>query len=141
VLAGVTAGVTSFGALLEIPGLANRLAFATQPGSATAGSVLGVQPVIHTRDQFGNDSTNGLPTGKIVSLALSSGTGPLLGTTNLDVGTLAGNGVASWGNLEIDSAGTNKQLTASAAGFTNAVSSMFTVVAAPAARLTVLTQP
>ncbi len=140
-LTGVTAGSTSVGALIEVAGLANRLAFTTQPGSATAGAVFGSQPVVRTRDQFGNNSTSGLAANRVVSLALTAGTGPLLGTTNLDVGTAAGNGLASFTNSEIDVAGTNKQLTASATGFTNAVSSVFTVSAAAASRLTMSTQP
>jgi hypothetical protein len=69
---------------------------------------------------------------KIVTLTLTAGTGPLLGTTSLDFGTAAGNGVATFTNLEIDSTGANKQLTASASGFTNGVSSVFTVNAAAA---------
>src|SRR5204863_10057843 len=55
-MAGITAGTTSFGSLSELPGAANRLAFTTQPGLATAGSSFGIQPVVHTWDQFGNDS-------------------------------------------------------------------------------------
>jgi len=43
------------------PGIANRLVFTTQPGSATAGAPFGVQPVIKSRDQFDNDSVVGLP--------------------------------------------------------------------------------
>src|SRR5439155_11489203 len=78
---------------------------------------------------------------KIVSLALSSGSGSLQGTTNLDLGTAAGNGVASWLDLEIDSAGTNKQLTATASGCSNGVSTVFSVGAAAASRLTIQTQP
>src|SRR6185503_13632744 len=40
------------------------------------------------------------------------------------------NGVVSYSDLRIDSAGTNKQLTASASGLTSAVSSTFTVAKA-----------
>src|SRR5262249_42805047 len=43
------------------PGIANRLVFTTQPGSAVSGAPFGVQPVIKSRDQFGNDSIVGLP--------------------------------------------------------------------------------
>src|SRR5207245_1645191 len=99
----------------------------TQPGSGTAGAALTTQPVVRSRDQFGNNSTSGLPSSKIVTLTLSTGTGPLLGTTSLDIGTAAGNAVGTFTNLEIDSAGTNKQLTATASGFTNALSTAFTV--------------
>jgi len=98
-LAAVTASSTSFGALTELAGTANRLAFTTQPGSATAAAAFGTQPVVRSRDQFGNDSTNGLPASRTVTLTLTSGTGPILGTTNLDIGTGAGNGVVSWSDL------------------------------------------
>ncbi len=63
-------------------------------------------------------------------MALASGTGPLLGTTNLDIGTNAANGLISFTDLGVDSAGTNKQLLASATGLTSALSSIFTVVKA-----------
>src|SRR5206468_3489295 len=56
-------------------------------------------------------------------------------------GAAAGNAVATFINLEIDSAGTNKQLTASASGFTNALSTAFTINSAAADHLTVQTQP
>src|SRR6185503_7851031 len=72
---------------------------------------------------------------------LSAGTGPLLGITTLDIGTNAGNGFVSFTDLEIDAAGTNKQLTATASGLSNAVSSVFTVSAATAHHLTIQTQP
>src|SRR5204863_434978 len=51
----------------------------------------------------------------------------LLGTTTLDIGTNVGNGMIAFTDLEVDSAGTNKQLTASASGLSNAVSSVFSV--------------
>jgi len=65
-----------------------------------------------------------------VTVALSTGTGPLLGTTTLDIGASAGNGVVSFTDLRIDSAGTDKQLTASASGLSSATSSTFTVAKA-----------
>src|SRR5205823_9521312 len=72
--------------------------------------------------------TIGLAGSQPVTVTLSAGTGSLLGTTTLDIGTGAGNGVVSFTDLRIDSAGTDKQLTASASGLSNAVSSVFTVV-------------
>src|SRR5205823_4372679 len=104
-------------------------------------AALTTQPVVRARDQFGNNSTTGLPSSKIVTLALTTGTGSLLGSTSLDIGTAAGNAVATFTNLEIDSAGTNKQLTASASGFTNALSTVFTISPAAAHHLTIQTQP
>src|SRR5207247_2877101 len=67
----------------------------------------------------------------IVSLALTSGTGPLVGTTNLNIGTGAGNGTVTYTNLEIDMGGTNKQLTASASGLASGLSGFFTVNSPP----------
>src|SRR6185295_252750 len=117
------------------------LVFATQPGNATAGSVFGTQPVVNSLDQFGNNSTNGLPASLILAVSLTSGTGPLLGTATLDIGTAAGNGVASFSDLRIDAAGTNKQLTASASGLTSGSSAVFTVNPGAATSLTIQTQP
>ena len=49
-----------------------------------------------------------------------------MGTTTLDIGASTGNGLISFTDLRIDSAGSNKQLTASASG----LSSVFTVAKA-----------
>src|SRR3989441_3045162 len=110
-------------------GPANRLIFTTQPGSASAGYPFGIQPVVKSQDQFGNNSTAGLPASRNVTLTLTAGTGPLLGTATLDIGTSAGNGTVSFTNLQIDAVGTGKQLTAAASGMTNAVSTTFGVSA------------
>src|SRR5439155_864000 len=110
------------------PNTADRLVFTTQPGGASrVGSPLGTQPVLKAQDAFGNLSTVRLPANLNVALALTAGSGSLLGTTSLDIGTAAGNGVATFSNVECSNAGTNKQLTASAAGVTNLVSSSFNV--------------
>src|SRR5213078_423596 len=103
-------------------GPATHLVFTTQPGNATAGSVFGTQPVVCAEDQFGNVSAAGLPANLNLNLSLTGGTGPLKGTTSVDISTAAGNGVAIFTDLRIDSAGTGKQLTASASGLTSAVS-------------------
>src|SRR5207249_11652809 len=108
-----------------------------QTGSARGGAACGTRRVVRSGGHFGNDSTAGLPASRTVTLTLRGGTGPLLGTTNLDIGTGAGDGVVSWSDLEIDSAGTNKQLSATASGFTNGLSSFFSVSPAAASRLTI----
>src|SRR5206468_140554 len=89
----------------------------------------GIQPVVKSQDQFGNNSTAGLPASRNVTVTLSAGTGPLTGTTTLDIGTSAGNGTVTFTNLQIDAVGTGKQLTATASGMTNAVSASFGVSA------------
>jgi hypothetical protein len=86
--------------------------------------------VLKTRDSFGNDSTAGLGVSKMVSLTVSTGTGALLGTTSLDIGTAAGNGIVSFSGLQVSMAGTGKQLSASSSGLTTALSSSFDVAKA-----------
>jgi hypothetical protein len=106
---------------------ASQLVFSTQPGSSAYGSSLSPQPVLKTRDAFGNDSTVGLGSSRLVNLSVSSGTGSLLGTSSLDIGTAAGNGTVTFSGLQVSTAGTNKQLSASATGLSNALSSAFAV--------------
>ena len=110
------------------PAAAAQLVFITQPGSTTYGSALSPQPVLKTRDSFGNDSTVGLGASQLVTLSVSAGTGSLLGTASLDIGTAAGNGTVSFAGLQVSMAGTGKQLSASAAAIpTSALSSSFNV--------------
>jgi len=106
---------------------ADHLVFTRQPGTASAGSPFGVQPVIRTQDALGNFTSLGLADHQNVALTLASGNGTILGTTTLDIGTNGGNGTVSFTDLEIDKAGTNFQLTASSAGFASASSTIFTV--------------
>src|SRR5258708_4677976 len=119
------------------PGSASHLAFTTQPGSAASGSVFGSQPVVRSQDQFGNNSTVGLAAHQIATLTLAAGNGPLLGATNQEFGTSAGNGTATYTNLEIDASGA-KQLAATSPGFTNALSGIFSVSGAASSQLLVL---
>src|SRR5882724_9690971 len=120
------------------PGQANRLTFTTQPGSAASGLPFGVQPVIKGQDQFGNLSTAGLAANQTVTMTLSSGVGPLLGTVSRDIGTSAGNGTVTYTDLEIDAVGTNKQLTASSSGFNSATSAVFAVTGSSFSQVQVL---
>ena len=116
------------GNVVVSPAAADRLVFTTQPGSAAYGSALSPQPVLKSRDAFGNDSTVGLAANQPVTLSLSAGTGSLQGTTSLDIGTSAGNGTVAFSDLQVSAAGTGKQLTAAAAGLASAVSSSFAII-------------
>jgi len=124
-------GGSNFGSLSEVAGSVSQLTFATQPGNATTGAIFGSQPTIKTQDQFGNNSSNGLPASLNVTLTLTSGTGPLLGTLALNIGTSAGNGTVTYTNLELDVPGTNDQLTASAIGLAGDISAVFAVNGRP----------
>ena len=105
------------GTLTVSAGPAARLVWTTQPGLATNGVPFGQQPVLRTADPFGNPSTNGLPATLNLTVAQSAGAGPLLGATSYNMGTAGSNGVVSCTSLEIDSAGTSNQLTASVPPF------------------------
>ena len=107
-------------------GPAVALAFTTQPGSATANVIFSQQPVLKSVDAAGNPSSLGLPANLQVFVGLTNSSGRLLGTTNFDIGTSAGNGVATFTNLAIDTTGTNVQLVATtgSASFGNPVSGM-----------------
>ncbi len=109
------------------PAVVAGLAFTTQPGDAYTDEILNPQPVVKSQDEFGNDSTNGLAQSLIVSVELTSGTGELLGTTNIDIGLGASAGVATFTNLQVTFGGLDKQLTASADGLTDATSDTFRI--------------
>ena len=126
-VSGVTNSTTNFGTLTEVAGTATKLAFTTQPGSATYGSNLSTQPIVKSQDQFDNLSTSGLGTSKIVTLTLTSGTGSLQGTNTADIGTSAGNGTVTFSGLSVSAAGAGKILTASVSGLTSGVSDSFTI--------------
>src|SRR5262249_54760040 len=111
-------------------GSASKLVFTTQPGSATVGSTFGQQPVVKTQDSFGNNSTVGLGASRTVTMSIASGTGTLQGTASLDIGTAAGDGAVTFGDLRIDSAGAKTLQAAAAAGspvLASAMSDSFTV--------------
>src|SRR5207247_812875 len=70
------------------PTTANQLVFTAQPGSTSdTGSPLTPQPVLKSKDTYGNLSAVGLPTSLNVALSLTSGSGSLTGTATLDIGT------------------------------------------------------
>ncbi|MEO6183336.1 MAG: Ig-like domain-containing protein, partial [Verrucomicrobiota bacterium] len=138
VIAGITTtsntngtGGSNFGSLSEVVGAAAKLAFTSQPGSAITGVIFGAQPVVKTQDQFGNLSTTGVGSSLNVTNTLFAGTGVLLGNTILNIGTSAGNGTVTFTNLQIDVAGTNKQLKASATGLSDGLSAVFAVNGRP----------
>jgi hypothetical protein len=118
---------TNSGPISVSPAPADRLVFVTQPGSTTYGLALSPQPVVRSRDSFGNDSTVGLGASQLVSLSVGVGTGSLLGTASLDIGTAAGNGTVSFAGLQVSMAGTGKQLSANSSGLATALSSTFAI--------------
>ena len=116
-----------------------KLGFTTQPAGAAPGATM--SPVVVQVQTAGGASvpSNGVP----VTLTLSAGSGTLSGTLTQNTD---GTGKATFSNLSIDTAGTGKQLTATASGIgtglTNAVSGTFTIAEpAVATKLAFTTQP
>src|SRR5581483_319911 len=99
------------------------------------------QPIVQTFDAYGNLSTVGLASSVTVTIAKASGPAAILqGTTSYDIGTGAGNGMITGSGLRLDKIGSST-LNASAAGFTAAVSSLFTVTPTTATVLSFSTSP
>ncbi len=93
-------------------GPASQLAWTTQPANAIAGQPFDIQPVLQTVDFYGNPSVSGLAATQNVQVLLSAGTGPLLGTTNYNLGSKGSNGMVSFTDLRINAPGTSDVLTA-----------------------------
>ncbi len=113
----------------------SKLVIHTQPSvTATAGLPFATQPVIYEEDQFGNLDTGDNST--VVTVLLTSGAGPLKGTTSV---TVRG-GVATFTNLADDTA---EAFTLSFSGGGLSVVPATGIVVAPAAasKLLIHTQP
>jgi autotransporter-associated beta strand protein len=110
---------------------ASQIVFTTQPSASTPlNTPFATQPVVQIRDAFGNLVTTGGDATANVSLTLTTGTGTLGGTTSIN----AVGGVADFvgQGLNINQAGTDKVLTATAtigAGAVTAVTNPFTITA------------
>ena len=116
VIQAVANGFTGQSGVLTVgPGPFAQLVWSTQPGIATNGAPFGRQPVLETADQFGNPTTNGLAATLDVTVTLNPGARQLSGTTNFNLGTSGGDGVMSFTDLQIASAGSGNQLTAAVA--------------------------
>jgi hypothetical protein len=123
---GAITGATS-SAFTVNAATATKLVFAIQPAGAIYKTAFTTQPVVKTQDAYGNNSTVGLGASVTASLTLTTGTGPLVGTTSLNIGTSGGNGTATFSGLQINRAENGDALTASATGFTSTNCASFNV--------------
>ncbi len=105
------------------PAAATVLAFTTQPAGAVVGAAFTTQPVVTSQDAYGNNSTVGLPSSLTLTMTIATGGGALAGTTTIDIGTAAANGVAAFSTLEIDTAQTNTLQAAVSGGVLTAATS------------------
>ena len=154
-LTGLTTGTTYYAAVAAIDSDGNEswvsvevsetptstptdLALTAQPSNSSAGSPLATQPVVRVTDLEGNLVTSTSPS---VTISITSGSGTsgatLLGTTTVN----AVDGVATFSDLQINSAGSNYTLTVSSSGLTSLVSSAFDIAVGSASTLIVATNP
>ncbi|MDC0309675.1 YCF48-related protein, partial [bacterium] len=154
-LTGLTTGTTYYAAVSAIDSDGNEswisaevsgtaastptdLALSTQPSNSSAGSPLASQPVVRVTDLEGNLVTSTSPS---VTISITSGSGTsgatLLGTTTVN----AVDGVATFSDLQINTAGADYTLTVSSSGLTSIVSSAFGIAAGPASTLVAATNP
>lgn len=130
-------GGTSAPHTFTITAPAAKLAFTTQPGNGTAGSLLAVQPVVAVQTAAGATVTTDSTT--VVTLAVSGGatltcTGGLSRTVSA--------GVAAFSGCTVTPAGTGYTLLASSSPpLTSAASAPFDVTAAPPASTSQLAFP
>ncbi|MGA3067140.1 MAG: Ser-Thr-rich GPI-anchored membrane family protein, partial [Tepidisphaeraceae bacterium] len=114
-------------------GSAYQVGFVQQPTSVAAGSTISPSVTVAVEDQYGNvvttDSSN-------VTIAINTGSGTLNGTLT----EAASSGVATFGNLSIDTTG-NYTFIASDGSLNTAVSNSFAVTPASASQLAFNTQP
>ncbi len=120
--------------LLINPGAVASVAFVQQPADAVAGAAISPAITVQLKDALGNNVSTG---GVSVAMALTTGTGVFSGTTPQ---TTDGSGLATFNDLSINLTG-SKNLTASSAGLTLAVSDAFTISAGAAVSIIFVQQP
>src|SRR5437773_791279 len=118
------------------PATAVQLAFAVQPSNATAGVLINPVIALAIQDVSGNLVTNAT---NVVTLTIgSAASGVSLAGT---VSVAAVNGVATFSNVRIVTAGTGYTLKAASTGLAAATSTEFAIAAAAASRLAFTVQP
>ncbi|MTI89591.1 MAG: DUF2341 domain-containing protein [Balneolaceae bacterium] len=114
-------GSTNYGSLTMVAGVSDSLEFSQEPTATNVNTAISPEVRVQLVDQYGNEVEQ---SGVSVSMALSSGSGALSGTTPQNTNAL---GIAEFDDLEIDDVG-SKELTASSTGLSSAVSSSFEIV-------------
>ncbi len=121
---GVT--LSSHPVVVVNPGTQNKLAFSVQPSTTASGAAITPAVQVQIQDGFGNlvNSTD--------NVTVAIGTNPSSGTLSGTKTVAAVGGVATFGDLNIDNAGTGYTLTASSGVLTGATSNAFNISASPA---------
>jgi hypothetical protein len=103
---------------------ADTLRFAKQPSNATAGNIITPPIQVVVRDSLGNPDTS-FTAAITITIAVNPAGGTLSGTTSV----APVNGIAQFGDLSINTAGTGYVLRASASGATGTSSNSFNILA------------
>jgi len=114
-------GDTNYGTITMVPGTQDSLSFIVQPSSTNVDSTVSPAVRIQLVDQFGNEVEQ---SGITISMALSSGSGTLSGSSSEITNSL---GVAEFDSLILDEVGT-KELEATSSGLSPDTSSTFEIV-------------
>jgi hypothetical protein len=101
---------------------ADTLGFAVQPSSATAGNIITPAIQVIVRDSVGNPDTS-FTTAITITIGVNPSGGIVSGTASV----APVNGIARFGDLSIDKAGTGYVLRASATGAVGASSNTFDI--------------
>ena len=116
-------------------GTASKLAFTTQPTNTTGGATIN-SVAVTVQDTYGNTVTS-----SNASITVAIGTNPGGGTLSGTKIVAAVNGVATFGDLSIDKAGTGYTLTAATSPLTGATSNAFNITVGAASKLAFTAQP
>ena len=135
---GTLTAATTSPAFTISAGAPAQLVFTTQPSATTASSTaFATQPVVTIEDAAGNTVTTSTLS---ITLSLTTGAGTLGGTVSMNA--VAGVANFSGKGLNIDTAGTDKVLTATSGALTvGTTSPAFTISAGTPAKLVFTTQP
>ena len=118
------------------PATAVQLAFIVQPSDATAGIAINPDVAVAIQDRSGNLVTSATDVVRLTVDSNASG-GSLAGTASVP----AVNGVATFSNVRIVTAGRGYTLKAASTGLAAATSAQFAIAAAAASRLAFTVQP
>src|SRR5439155_625444 len=113
-----------------------KLVFSSQPTTTTSTNTISPSPAVAVHDAYDNTATTDT-TSVTVAIGTNPGSGTLSGTKTI----AASAGVATFGGLSIDKAGTGYTLTATDGSFTSATSSTFNINVGSATKLAFTTQP
>jgi hypothetical protein len=122
----------------NITNAASKLVFLQQPTTVTAGASISPAVKVAIEDSSGNILTADYSDKVTMAFGKNAGSGTLGGTTT---GVTVSGGVATFGGLWIDKAGTGYTLAATSGSLSKATSSSFTVSPGAASRLAFQQQP